>query len=488
MRRFSIFHILLILLMSELSAEVVLDPPELLIDARELTDGSFSRDIRIENRDKRPLSLTFVTEGEELTVSPSSLELEGGEVSTFKLKGPDPGDEPGVLILLSEREDVPYLYSIRRKTGTVLSGLEPSGHPSLQQAGEDVFVFFYTPGCSICEEFYNNLMPGLIKEYSLPVLPDKRNIYDSGNFEFMRELLNARGADGTEFPILVRGNAVFQGEDALFRHFPAYLADPSGMAELDENPKETRGSSGPDRPWAGTSRLRWLTVFLAGLLDGINPCAFTTLIFLISYLRLLGRKGREILLIGISFTSAVFITYFLIGLGLFQMIRLASSFHMISQIIRFAMIALLALLSVLSLYDFFKVRQGRGAESILQLSAGIKKRIHRTVRMRTRSPFLLLSSFAAGAAISLYELGCTGQIYLPMLVYMVRQKAGLSTVGPLFLYNTGFILPLVLVFYLFYKGSDSAGIADYFNRHLGAVKLATALLFALIAILLLLTA
>ena len=98
-----------------------------------------------------------------------------------------------------------------------------------------------------------------------------------------------------------------------------------------------------DKPKEESNRanLNWIPVFLAGLLDGINPCAFTTLIFLISYLRLLGRRGREVLKIGFSFTLAVFVSYFLIGLGFFQALRLADSFSLVSRIIRFGMIGLL---------------------------------------------------------------------------------------------------------------------------------------------------
>ena len=73
-------------------------------------------------------------------------------------------------------------------------------------------------------------------------------------------------------------------------------------------------------------------VFLAGLLDGINPCVFSTLLFLISSLTLAGRKRKEILIIGVFFTIAVFVTYYLVGLGLFQGLRSAYFFLLIYNI------------------------------------------------------------------------------------------------------------------------------------------------------------
>jgi hypothetical protein len=56
-----------------------------------------------------------------------------------------------------------------------------------------------------------------------------------------------------------------------------------------------------------------LTIVSAGLIDGINPCAFATLIFFVSYLAFIGRKKKEVLWVGMGFSGAVFITYLLIG-------------------------------------------------------------------------------------------------------------------------------------------------------------------------------
>ena len=261
----------------------------------------------------------------------------------------------------------------------------------------------------------------------------------------MNELLADREDPGDQFPLLIMGDRVFRGEKSLFHDFPSFLG---------EDGKALTGDRGEVKEESDGVSLNWIPVFLAGLLDGINPCAFTTLIFLISYLRLLGRKGSEVLKIGFSFTLAVFASYFLIGLGFFQALRLAESFSLVSKIIRFGMIGLLFFLGGMSLYDFVRVRQGRESDSVLQLSRGMKQRIHKTIRQKSRSSWLMLGSFAAGVLISLYELGCTGQIYLPMIVYMVKQEFSFSAVGLLVLYNTGFILPLLLVFLFFYRGMD----------------------------------
>ena len=56
-------------------------------------------------------------------------------------------------------------------------------------------------------------------------------------------------------------------------------------------------------------------VLIAGLIDGLNPCAFATIVFLVSYLSFLGKQSKEILTYGIIFTLGVFIAYIIAGWG-----------------------------------------------------------------------------------------------------------------------------------------------------------------------------
>jgi cytochrome c biogenesis protein CcdA len=62
-------------------------------------------------------------------------------------------------------------------------------------------------------------------------------------------------------------------------------------------------------------------VMLAGLIDGVNPCAFATIIFFLSYLQIARRTPREMLMVGIAFISAVFLAYFLAGLVLHKVLE-----------------------------------------------------------------------------------------------------------------------------------------------------------------------
>ena len=232
-----------------------------------------------------------------------------------------------------------------------------------------------------------------------------------------------------------------------------------------------------------TGRLAFLPVLAAGLLDGVNPCAFTTLIFLLAALSYAGRGRREILLIGGFFSLAVLVTYFLLGLGLFQALRLADGFPLAARLLRWVLIAALALLSAMSLYDFFQIRAGRANRILGQLPGPLKRRIHSSIRSRVGSLALVSSSLVLGALVSVFELACTGQVYFPTLAYLARTRRETAAFFYLILYNLGFIAPLLAVFALSWAGVASQRFTSFLQRSMGPVKLALAFLFAALAIL-----
>ena len=228
------------------------------------------------------------------------------------------------------------------------------------------------------------------------------------------------------------------------------------------------------------------TIAAAGLLDGINPCAFATIIFFISYLTYVGRKGKEILLVGGAFTCAVFVTYMLIGLGIFSFISSLSFLPLLSKIVYLATAAFALILGVLSLRDFFICRAGKMKDMSLQLPGFLKKRIHNTIRKEARLKRYVLGALTAGFVISVLELACTGQVYLPTIIFVTRvsdMKA--RSLMYLLLYNTMFIAPLVFIFVTVYKGTSSQQLTAFLQRSSAGIKLGMAVFFfALAAILL----
>ena len=239
--------------------------------------------------------------------------------------------------------------------------------------------------------------------------------------------------------------------------------------------------------------LSWglLTVAGAGLIDGINPCAFTVLVFFISFLNFVGYRKRELLVLGIVFILAVFLTYILLGLGLFKFIQSLESFTLLSKIIYLGTASLAVILGIYSLYDWYIYRRTGNPEDVkLRLPDFIKQKIHKTIQGASRNKKKTLlelagAVFLSGFIVSLLESVCTGQTYIPTIAYVFRDPGlRMHALGYLVLYNLMFILPLVIILIAGLAGVGSEAFSKLIRRHLGVVKLLTAALFFFLGILL----
>ncbi|UCC63852.1 MAG: hypothetical protein JSV36_01990 [Anaerolineae bacterium] len=227
-----------------------------------------------------------------------------------------------------------------------------------------------------------------------------------------------------------------------------------------------------------------LTVLGAGLIDGLNPCAFATLVFFISYLTFTGRRGRDVLFVGTSFALGVFFTFLLVGVGLLKVIQSLSFFTALGRWVYLVTALLCALLAALTFRDFLKVRQGQVSEMALRLPKSLQRRIHSVIRKSAQVRAFVAIAFFTGFVVSLLELACTGQVYLPTIVFVMSvPELAAQAFLHLVLYCLMFILPLIAVFTLSYFGTTSEQLGQFVSRHTAAVKVLTGLVFVGLALL-----
>jgi thiol-disulfide isomerase/thioredoxin len=225
-------------------------------------------------------------------------------------------------------------------------------------------------------------------------------------------------------------------------------------------------------------KFSFLTVALAGFGDGINPCAFATILFFISYLGILGRTKREILFVGLSFALAVFITYFCIGLGFLSVVKRVVHIELLSKIIFGGTAVLCAVFGFLSVVDYFKARSGNISGMSLQLPTFLKRSIHATIRDKAKTKSYIVGAFVAGFIVSVLEFACTGQVYLPTITFMIGVAGQKSkAISHLLIYNICFIFPLLIVFGAVYGGVSSKAINRLMEAKVGMVKLILAAVF-----------
>lgn len=359
--------------------------------------------------------------------------------------------------------------------------------PGLQSASDVVTTeririihCFYSPGCSECLQ-----AEGILRELegALPYVKVERyNMFEPGVME-MRE-----GFDETyDVPFARRGAvpAVFAGASWFIGARELKLAKDEGLLAkaLEEAPKPIDSISahedGITRRFASFN----LGIVLgAGLIDGVNPCAFAGLAFLMSYLLMSGSNRRHLLYTGFGFCAAMFMTYLAIGTGILSVIKRIQAISRILPVLGGILGILAIVLGVLSIIDAVRAAIYRNkADLTLKLPKGISKAVRATIRKHVSPGSLLIGAIVTGFLVAAMEFLCTGQVYLPTIVYVHSVYPGdPRAMLYLIIYNLAFMAPVVGVFLAAYFGMGSKALAKLAAKSIPTVRLLTGLLFLLL--------
>lgn len=210
-----------------------------------------------------------------------------------------------------------------------------------------------------------------------------------------------------------------------------------------EDPKDRLTPSNP----SGWARATIPAVVSAALVDAINPCAFAVLIILLTTILASKRKKRA-LGAGIAFTLAIYISYFLMGIGLFTAITTAGITHTF-----FTIVALLAIvLGLFNLKDYLWY----GKWFVTEVPRSWRPKLKKLIRGVTSIP----GAFLIGFAVSLFLLPCTSGPYIVILGLLAKAATKHYALGLLFLYNAIFVLPMLLITLAVYFGFTNTEQAE----------------------------
>ncbi len=367
------------------------------------------------------------------------------------------------------------LPSLEELIGT-LATPSPTG---TQPPPQPIYLaYFEKAGCQECARTTYDLQ--LVQKQFPQVVVERFAIEEQDNVllnECLSEKYGVPEEKRLSTPMIFVGQDVLIGTEAnadnLLAVVARYAATGAGRTWEDCRAEQARQTL--------VTRLKnWkvLTVLGAGLIDGLNPCAFATLVFFISYMTFTGRRGRDILFVGLAFALGVFLTYLLVGVGLLQAIQSLGFFTALGRWVYLLTALLCAVLAALTFRDFFKARKGQVSEMVLRLPMSLRRRIHKVIRESAQVRAFVAMAFVTGFVVSLIELACTGQVYLPTIVYVLSvPELAVRAFLYLLLYCLMFILPLVVVFVLSYLGTTSEQLTQFVNRYTTAIKLATGLVF-----------
>ncbi|HNX18172.1 MAG TPA: cytochrome c biogenesis protein CcdA [Methanoregula sp.] len=243
----------------------------------------------------------------------------------------------------------------------------------------------------------------------------------------------AQNSGNTEVgvPTLIIGSHVLNGETEIRNQLEQLVlqerATPSGTSKGNVPTNVTGSENCP-----GTfSTLTVPLVIFCALIDSVNPCAFSVLIILLLSIISLHTR-RQVLMVGTTYIAAVFCFYILSGIGIFSFVHISG----ISGLISAAAAVLAIILGLINIVDAAWKKEG----FVLAIPESKKPVIDRYIKTAT-----LPAAFVLGVLVGIFELPCTGGIYLAILGLMSNTMTLSQGIPYLILYNFIFVLPLILI-------------------------------------------
>lgn len=339
-------------------------------------------------------------------------------------------------------------------------------------AAERVAIeFFHTPGCAECEWVRTEILPELEIVFSGQYdLWDYSLSEPENTLRLMAYQDSLDVWDNEPVSMVVAGRVMLSGVGAIREGLlPAVReALSAGM------PQTLMANTGnPARLEGRFQKFTVAAVTVAGLIDSLNPCAVSTLVFFMSVLAVAHVRGRRLAIAGAAFIAASFLTYFLLGFGILGVLRALVVFHLAGRVFRAGMALLMAVMAVLSFHDAWRFHCTGDPDQVqLQLPGRIKQRIHSLMRREIRMRSLAAGGSLIGASVTLLESVCTGQVYVPALVLMIHSGRFTGrALCLLALYNLMFVIPLIIVFVLVYNGLQMPSLVAWSRRNVVPGKL-----------------
>jgi len=348
---------------------------------------------------------------------------------------------------------------------------------------EPVKVYFFSePGCDYCDKIENFLKNNFTNQTKVNIDFEVYSMINSRNMlASLEELLDIK-IKGS--PVLIIQDEVLSGVEEINNNYISKIIEKAKLNpdERTDIISQIDKESGKEKTVESFLNYNILVVIGSGLLDGINPCAFATIIFLLSYLSYVGRTKKETLIIGIIYSLAVFSTYFIVGIGFYKIIDSFTAYSIISDIIKIISIVLVTVLAIGTFIDFLKAKKGNFGDMNLTLSDNMKRRIHSIIRNKLKLRGIVISSLIIGIVVSFFELACTGQVYLPTILYILGEGSINNIVRSrafiyLLIYNIAFIIPLLIIFLITYFGVSSKAMQKYLQKRTVLIKFLLFLLF-----------
>lgn len=211
-----------------------------------------------------------------------------------------------------------------------------------------------------------------------------------------------------------------------------------------------------------------VTVITTAAIDAINPCAIGVMILMISAVLTSGGSPGRLVFLGLIYTTSVFITYLLAGLGLLYFLAGIPLF--VTEYLSIAVGSLIVIAGIIEIKDYFWYGQGFS----LSIPVYFSKKLD-----ALSSRVTVLGVAFLGFFVSAVELPCTGAPYLAIIT-LLSQYFDAAAFGLLALYNFIFVFPLLVILILVVAGVKLQNIKMWKQEARGGMRLAIGILLVLL--------
>jgi len=342
----------------------------------------------------------------------------------------------------------------------------PSGHeadgavPAISETDICIY-YFYGQSCPHCARI-KPFIEEMTAKYSRIQMYQFEIYYNTTNQALFKDFNTRYEITREGIPALFIGDRALIGETTIRENLESsilyfYVHEPICPTTYQKNEGGPHDISPTEK-----IDLTIPSVIIAAAIDSINPCAFAVLIFLLVYLTSVNNRNR-ILLVGMTYILAVFTVYFFSGLGFFTLVQ---SMRITDVVFRIA--AIIAILAgIVNVKDF--LWYGKGFSLSIPES---RKETIKTYVMKASIP----SAIILGGLVSIFELPCTGGIYLAILSLLSSKMTLAQGLPYLLLYNVIFVLPLLGILLIVYYGISAETMESWRGEGRRWIRLAMGVL------------
>ncbi|MEM4152533.1 MAG: hypothetical protein QXK80_00210 [Candidatus Pacearchaeota archaeon] len=213
--------------------------------------------------------------------------------------------------------------------------------------------------------------------------------------------------------------------------------------------------------------------------DAVNPCELAVLtLALIAILTRYPRERKKVLRVGLAFTAAIFLMYFIYGLVLINVFKGLTAIAGIKLWLYRFLGIIGIVLGLLNIKDFF-------AYGALGMVTEVPRKWRPTMKNIIASITSAKGAFVTGLIVALFLTPCTMGPYI-ICCGLLEPLSIIETIPWLLLYNIIFVLPMIAITLIIYFGFTTIDVVyGWRERNIRVLHLIAGIILVIIGLALL---